>query len=215
MKVFLGPARRIDPRWIAGWVVALLALSAALVLVAAIAMPNGYSWRVLSISESAAQGQPHAWIARLAFLCFGGAVLILAVAMRGRWAWITCWMHLAFAVFMLAAAAFSHRPWVPGVPYDAVEDLLHSVCATGMGFAFAIGVTARLLQRGSGERAGRVLDALAVAAAIALPILSGLSAGSGGLLQRVMFAIAYLWYGREALSFVGRRAPGIEENPRA
>lgn len=205
LKVFLSPANRINPRWLAGWVLLLLAVSAALVIAAAIAMPNGYSWRVLSISESAAQGQHHAWIARLAFLCFGAAVLALAVAMQGRWARITCWMHLAFAVFMLGAAAFSHKPWVPGVPYDAIEDFLHSVCATAMGFAFSLGVAARFLQRGGRDRTGRFLDALALAAAIALPLLSGLSSGSAGLMQRVMFAIAYIWFGREAWPLFRRR----------
>ena len=199
LKGLLRPARRADPRWAAASVLPLLVASAALVLVAAIAMPTGYSWRILSISESAAQGQNNAWIARLAFICFGSAVLALSFAMRSRWARVTYWMNLAFAAFMLGAASFSHKPWLPGIPYDEFEDVLHSVCATGMGFAFCAAVVARFFQRSNHDQAGRVLDVLALVAAITLPLVLGSSSNSGGLMQRVMFAIAYVWFGREAL----------------
>ena len=52
-------------------------------------MPDGYSWRFHSISESAAQAQRDAWIARLSFLCFGAGVLFLCFAMRSRWSRVT------------------------------------------------------------------------------------------------------------------------------
>lgn len=85
LPLLLRPAELARLRVLALSVVPLLLLSAMLVVLAAWAMPEGYSWRSLSISESAAQGQLHGWIARLAFLCFGTGVLLLALCMRERW----------------------------------------------------------------------------------------------------------------------------------
>lgn len=182
----------------------LLAVSALLVIAASAAMPDGYSWRLHSISESAAQGQQNGWIAKLAFLSFGTAVLCLAIAMRQRWARMTYWMNVVFAFFMFGAAAFAHSPWLPGVPSDQFEDFLHSVCASGMGFAFCVGVVARLAQRGPHALIGKALDVVALAAATALPLLLASGSNAGGLAQRLMFTIAYAWFGHEALIATSR-----------
>lgn len=205
---FLQPAGAARLRALSLAVIPLLLASAALVVLAAWAMPEGYSWLVLSISESAAQAQQNGWIARLSFLCFGSAVLLLCIAMRGRWPRLTYWCHLVFAAAMFGAAAFSHSPWQPGAPNDPTEDLLHSVFASGMGFAFCAGVVARFLQRGAAAPFGRSLDIAALLVATALPMLLAASSSVGGLMQRVMFAVAYLWYGREALISLGLVAEG-------
>lgn len=199
MPVLLDPANTLRKDRLAVFVVLLLAFSGVLVVVAAGAMPDGYSWRGHSISESAAQGQEHAWIARLAFLCFGTAVLALSLAARAHWPRVTYWMQLTFAGCMFGSAAFSHAPWMPGAPSDAFEDLVHSVCATGMGFAFCIGVLGRLAHRPESDRIGRVLDILALAAAVLLPLVLAFATTLGGVAQRVMFTIAYVWFGREAV----------------
>jgi hypothetical protein len=99
---------------------------------------------------------------------------------------------------MVATAAFSHRPWAEGVPFDAIEDGLHSLTATVMGFAFSFGVLVRLLQRSPAEKGGRLLDVAAVAAATFIPLIMVTQPTMGGLVQRLMFGVAYLWYGKEA-----------------
>jgi len=163
-------------------------------------MPNGYSWLSNAISESAAQGLHSAWIARLGFLLYGLAVFWLAASLRPVWARGAYWMHSTFGVFMIGTAAFSHKPWLTNIPFDSFEDLLHSVTATGMGFAFSFGVLARLLQRGKGEKLYIAGDAVALVAATVLP-LSGLFWPSmSGLLQRTLFVVAYLWFAREAMT---------------
>lgn len=187
---------------------ALLLASATLIVSAALAMPAPYTWRVHSISESAAQGMLNAWVARLGFLTFGTPVLILALARRRYCGRTAFWAHVAFAACMLATAAFSHRPWLSGVPHDPVEDLLHSVTATAMGFAFAAGVIARLRERKSTQHLRRALDAAALVAATVLSPIGAFVPGIGGLLQRVMFGVAYVWYASEAhtLTTEGRGA---------
>jgi hypothetical protein len=105
--------------------------------------------------------------------------------------------HGAFGVLMIAAAAFSARSWEPAARFDRTEDLLHSVAASTMGIAFAAGVLSVLVWRRSAG-AG-VIGPLAVVASVAIPVAMTSWSGVSGALQRLMFAIAYLWYGREAL----------------
>jgi len=83
-------------------------------------------------------------------------------------------------------------------PYDPIEDALHSFTATAMGFAFALGVVLTYLQRGK-DRLGRLIDLIAIIAAVAIPLAMSASPDWEGLFQRVMFAIAYIWYGAELL----------------
>jgi hypothetical protein len=109
---------------------------------------------------------------------------------------------------MFGTAAFSHKPWVPGVPFDAFEDILHSVTATGMGFAFAAGVLARLVERHPPTVGARVLDVIALIAATVLSPIGATLPEVGGLLQRAMFLVAYVWYAAEALPWPS----GTDEN---
>lgn len=179
--------------------VGLLILSALALLLAPLNLPASYSWLRHTTSESAAQGVVGAWLARLGFLIFGLTVLWLAGRFLDNWPRPVRWLHGAFGLFMVGTAVFSSRPWLPNLPYDPVEDALHSFTATAMGFAFAIGVGLRLWHRQNG-RWGRVLDVAAVAASVAIPLAMSALPNWDGLLQRGMFATAYLWYGYELLS---------------
>ena len=178
-------------------ILTLLLLSATAIAVAPLAMPEGYSWISNAISESAAQGQERAWVARLGFLLYGFAVLWLVLLARGIWGRWGSFFLGTFGVMMLSTAAFSHKPWQTGVAYDAFEDLLHSITATGMGLAFAIGVVAVSIRRGARWETARILDFLAVGASFTLPL--GMSAwpAVGGALQRLLFLIAYIWFATE------------------
>lgn len=82
---------------------------------------------------------------------------------------------------------------------DETEDLLHSVAATGMGLAFAAGVLVVGLRRRGAGPWPRVLDAVAVVASVALPAAMSLFPAVDGVLQRLMFAVAYAWYAVQAV----------------
>ncbi len=176
----------------------LLAISLLALLLAPSQMPASYSWLRHTTSESAAQGVPGAWLARLGFLIFGLTVVWISNRLQDRWTMPVRLMHAAFGALMTATAAFSTRPWLPDITYDPIEDALHSFSATSMGFAFAIGVVLRLLHRGH-DLSGRVMDLIAIVAAIAIPLAMSAFPEWDGLLQRGMFAIAYIWYGFELL----------------
>lgn len=185
-------------------VLSLLILSATALLLAPLALPDGYSWIVHTTSESAAQGLEGAWVGRLGFLLMGFAVLWLASLCRPWWGGAGATLLGTFGVMMLATAAFSHKPWLPAVAWDPFEDFLHSLTATAMGFAFAIGVVVVGVRRSGASTVDRVLDLMAVSASVILPLAMSASEGFTGVLQRLLFLAAYLWYGREALR---RRTP--------
>lgn len=178
----------------------LLASSGAAFVLAPVALPPSYSWVRHSISESAAQGLMGAWVARSGFLLFGFAVIWLAAARRPRWGRWGATALGTFGAMMFGTAAYSHRPWLPGVPFDASEDLLHSATATIMGTAFAVGVVLVGMKRRHASRIDRTLDGIALLASMAIPLAMSQGTEYTGLLQRCMFLTAYVWYGREALN---------------
>jgi hypothetical protein len=203
LRKLLTPAS-LHRAWSRWGILVLLALSLTALLVAPLLIPEGYSWLTHTTSESAAQGLEGAWLARSGFLLFGFGVVWLAGAASGTWARAATWMHLAFGVLMISTAAFSHRPFIPGVPFDPVEDWLHSLTATLMGFAFAFGVLGRFLQRGARLNGVGLIDLVAVGASVFIPLLMASNVSLVGLAQRLMFLVAYLWYGMEAYTLPSR-----------
>jgi hypothetical protein len=188
-------------------VLVCLAVSALALALAPLLMPGSYSPIAHTTSESAAQGVDGAWLARLGLGAFGVAVVILAAgrSWSGRPARAA---HFVFGMALLLTATASARPWIPEVPFDLLEDQMHSFAATAMGFAFAFGVVA--VGIGNSRAIGRVRlwDIVAVLASVIVPIGMANLAGIAGLLQRVMFAVAYVWYGIEA-NRANRLAPRL------
>jgi Protein of unknown function (DUF998) len=190
-------------------VLAGLVASAAALAVAPVLMPYGYSWISGTVSESAAQGVSGAWVARLGFVLFGLSVLALVPVKAASWGRVAAAFHAAFGAFMVAVATFSHaNPF--GQPSDATEDLLHSIAATGMGFAFALGVVARQIH----QRQARFFDVVAVVASIVIPLSMTLWPDVDGMVQRVMFAISFIWYGGQALASQRLEGGSTRELPR-
>lgn len=171
----------------------MLLATAVLLTAATFVMPDSYSWVEHTTSESAAQGVPGAWVARAGFVAFGFGVAAAAWRWRREWNPLTVVAHAGFVVCMLGAALFSSRPWFDA-PFDEAQDALHSLAASALGFCFVLGVVSSLFHRTGMRRSIRVVDVLAVAASIAIPMAMFSLDGVAGLLQRVMFAIALWWY---------------------
>jgi drug/metabolite transporter (DMT)-like permease len=180
----------------------MLLASAGLLAIAPAFMPEAYSSIEHTTSQSAAQGVSGAWVAKLGFVLFGFAVLWLATQERHGWPRLARFLLGAFGVLMVTTAVFSsHAPFLSD-DFDTTEDLLHSLAATGMGFAFAFGVLARGMRRARERGKPDLFDVIAVLAAVLIPL--GMSGASEiqGVLQRTMFFIAYVWFAREALELV-------------
>jgi hypothetical protein len=136
----------------------------------------------------------------MGFVAFGAAVLCLTFQVQGLWGAAGRVLHALFGALMIGAAAFSSRSWVVEAPFDQTEDLLHSIAASGMGVAFAFGVASVSVYRirARGERRVRLLDLVAVTSSVVIPMSMLGIEQLAGLLQRVMFLTAYVWYANEA-----------------
>jgi hypothetical protein len=174
-----------------------LGASAVALALAPVLMPEDYSWVANTTSESAAQGLDGAWLGRLGLWLFGLAVLLAARVLATSWGAVATWLHVTFGVLLTASAVFSTRSWRTGAAFDRTEDALHSVAATAMGFAFAFGVVAVLVGLGGQRPLLRAAGVVAVAASVVLPLGMALWPDAAGVLQRAMFAVAYLWYAIE------------------
>lgn len=178
-------------------VLLLLVGSVVSVVIAPLLMPSSYSIVEHSISESAAQGVEGAWLARLGFMMFGLAVLLLASLAGYRWGVWGGIAHRVWGVSMIGAAVFSHMPWLD-TPYDVFEDTLHSIASFAVGMSFIVGVLLVTFRRGPGNGLMRVFDWIAMGIALVVPPIMFNVDGVAGVVQRAMFAVAYLWYGLEA-----------------
>lgn len=179
-------------------VLAMLLGSAACVAIAPLLMPDSYSIVEHSISESAAQRVDGVWLARTGLLLLGFSVLVLAGLSSDRWGVWGRVAHRVYGVSAIAAATFAHMPF-EDVPFDEFEDFLHSVASFGVGFSFTIGVLVVTFRRDRTERLARVFDWVAIVAALVLPMLIFNVTGIAGLVQRVLFAIGYVWYASETI----------------
>ena len=184
-----------------------LAASALALALAPLALDPSYDWIRHTTSESGGQGVDGAWVARTGFLLFGLTVLHIAHQNRTAWGTLAAACHRFFGIAMIAVAVYSLRSWQSTVAYDETEDLLHSMAATAMGFAFAFGVVTVAIGQLRQGKSARLLDWVAVAASVALPLGMLERPSIAGLLQRLMFSIAYLWYARASITEQSDSAP--------
>jgi len=189
-------------RPVAYLVLFILLCSVIALLYAPLLMPASYHWLVHTTSESAAQGIEGAWLARLGFSLYGFAVLLLTMACRHQWGRATFLMHASFGVCMIGNAVFSSRPWLDDLPFDLMEDMLHSWMSGLVGTTFALGVLATFFQRKKTDHFSRAVDIMAIVSSIVIPVGMLVWLEIGGLIQRIMFTISYLWYAREAWNIV-------------
>jgi hypothetical protein len=205
-----------DQRWRTG-LMAALASSMLLIALAPTVLPQSYSWVELGTSEAAAQGIAGAWVTRAGFVLFGLAVLGVCVIRHRAWGTLATGLHGCFGVGMVMVAVYSHAPWEAGAPYVELEDQLHSVFASVVGFSFIAGVATTLVVR-------RPRTPAIVLGDVAVLIISGIvpllmAAPVWGVLQRLMFFTAAAWYASEVhrqagmgryLHAAGRKSPGDE-----
>ncbi len=185
-------------RWAAAGAIALLVGSIVSLIVAPFLMPNSYSVVTHSVSESAAQGVDGAWLARAGFMLLGFGVLTLASIAGDHWGLAGRSIFRVYGASIIAAGIFSHMPW-EDVPFDAFEDTLHSWASGLVGFSFIVGVVSVGYQRGPRVTSAHVFDALAVIAAIGISYFVFAAPDVAGVIQRIMFVIAYAWFGLEAI----------------
>jgi hypothetical protein len=192
------PEARRQRRIQIGGVIAMLVASAACLAIAPALMPRSYSIVEHSISESAAQRLEGAWLARSGLLLFGFAAMAVASLAGSHWGTLGRVAHRTYGISLIGSAAWGHMPF-EDVPYDEFEDFLHSVASTAVGFSFVAGVLLVSLRRQGESILVRAFDWVALAVSLVVPVVMFNVSGVAGLVQRLMFLTAYIWYGLEAL----------------
>ena len=102
-------------------------------------------------------------------------------------------MIALFGVLMVCAAAVSERPWEPETTYRAGEAQLHSWVASAAGVAYTVGVGAVAFTDAEAPVWLRAFSLVVAISGVAFPAAMVGLPTVAGLLQRVMFALAYVW----------------------
>lgn len=178
-------------------VTAILLLCSAGVAIALgpLAVPD-YQWLSQSVSETAAQNTPGAWVARTAFPLL--AVALLTLMPGTSWGAASTAGYYAFAAGLLAVGVWSHEPYLPGRTFDPTEATLHSVAATAMGVAI---INAEVFAAWHTRAWSRLATP---AAYVLLSVAMVVHPGWSGVYQRALFLTLisqltwYAWAGRRA-----------------
>jgi hypothetical protein len=172
-----------------------LLLSAFAFALSPLLMPTSYSWVAHTLSQAASQGQPGSWLSRVGFLIAGLTILRLSSCARLEWSQLTRSLHRVTGVAMLGAVAFTDRSWDPNTPFDPLENAVHSAIATMIFMTFAFGVLTNVHRRFITGQGIAKFDLVCIALILFLPPMMLVTPGFTGLIERVMFGLAYLWYG--------------------
>lgn len=159
-------------------------------------LPDSYSWVEHGISESAAQGVDGAWLARFGFIMYGLAVVWLVGLRHSTWGPLATALYALFGGSMFGVAAFAAKPWSPDASFVESEDLLHSIFAGAVGFAFVVGTMTLIVARRHRSIRAAIPDWVAFLVAAIVPLTA--STNAWGVLQRTMFLVSILWFVREA-----------------
>lgn len=151
---------------------------------------EGYLILKNTTSQLGAQNTPNAWIMNITFCLLG-----IACILEG-------WTHLkhyyfhkillsVFAVGLILTAIFQHAPISEGIPYSVLEDKMHSLFATIVGFSFTLfAFSAAFIEK---NNINRVIALLAGLIATGLSFLMFNVIDYTGLWQRLMFIISFAW----------------------
>lgn len=150
---------------------------------------EGYSVIKNTTSQLGAQNSPKAWIMNTVFFLMG-TVCILEGCLRLRNFWFQKAVLGIFGLALIMAAFFQHAPITDG-PFNHLEDQLHSIAATLVGFSFtALAFSAVFVVR---FVLSRILAFSAGCISVVLSILMFSLPDYTGILQRLMFILAFAW----------------------
>ncbi len=179
---------------------ALLVIAMLAVALAPLAV-EGFDPVRRTVSESAAQQTSGAWLGRLGLFLSGLGVLGVTIARAHVWRIIPTISIALFGTFWMLTAVFSTASWRADAPVDLAESTTHSVFASAMAVIVVGSLVLGLRPATDGYPTlmWRAVTLLFAAAATFLPLGAALAPDIGGLLQRLMFLVAYVWFLGEAI----------------
>lgn len=105
------------------------------------------------------------------------------------------WVHKIllsiFGLGLVFTGVFNHAPIIEGIIYNSMEDNLHSVFASIVGFSFTLyAISSAFIEK---EVKHKVMDIIAGLTATFLSMLMGYIPDYSGIWQRAIFIISFTW----------------------
>lgn len=151
---------------------------------------EGYSVLKNTTSHLGAQNAPYAWVMNVVFFMLG-AVCILEGWLHLNRFWFQKLILTVFGLGLILTGIFQHAPINPGIPFNALEDSLHSVMATVVGFSFTILAFSAIFIAKS--HISRFLALFSGCMAVIFSVLMFSLTDFTGILQRLMFIFSFAW----------------------
>jgi hypothetical membrane protein len=151
---------------------------------------EGYSIIEHTTSLLGAQNTPNAWVMNLTFILLGIAIFLESLFHLKQY-WIPKILLNIFALGLILVGIFQHAPLMENMTYNVVDDNLHSVFASLVGFSFIIFAFTTVFVEKTNFR--RILAFLVGISVTILSLLMFNLSDFAGLWQRLMFIIAFSW----------------------
>lgn len=172
------------------WCRGTLVLGLLMLATAPLFVADSYSIVEQTLSESGGQGVDGAWVFRLGVLLTSLAVSVLSTRAETLWGHQGAFWLRMYAVSLVFLAVFPESPWY-GDDYNAIVAGLHTLSGVLTAASFILGVAAVSSRREGAPRA-KAFDWLVMATVGLMPQLM-LLVDFGGLLQRSMVLLGYVW----------------------
>jgi hypothetical membrane protein len=141
-------------------------------------------------SHLGAQNAVNAWIMNVTFMLVGISC-VLEAWLHLRKYWFHKIILSIFGLALIFTGVFRHAPIIEGVIFNPMEDKLHSIFATIVGFSFTIyAVSSAFIEKATKHR---VIDIIVGFIATTLSMLMLFLPDYSGIWQRSMFMISFVW----------------------
>ena len=162
-------------------------------------VPEHYHWYTNTISDLAAQGYDFRWIMRSGLSIFGLMTMYMAGYEMSQKNGVSASLFFIFfyGLFIAITGYFRIKPFIPGLPYNVIEDYLHSLFATLTGIAISGGIILDIFPF-TKQRKKKILQSITFGTAIVIcSIMFGIADSQGslytGLIQRFLWIIGLTW----------------------
>lgn len=151
---------------------------------------KGYSILLHTTSQLGAQNTPYSWVMNMIFVLLGFTCIWKAFTYLKNYP-IHRLLLVIFGFSLISTAIFQHAPIDKNLEYDILEDKIHSISASVVGFSFTLFSFSTLFIEKTKKR--RIIALLVVFSSTLLSLFMFLLNGFSGIWQRLIFIISFAW----------------------
>lgn len=151
---------------------------------------DSYSIVENTTSHLGSQSAPNAWVMNVTFILVGISCILEAWLHLGKF-WFHKILLSIFGLGLVFTGVFHHAPIIEGVSFNTMEDSLHSIFASIVGFSFILyAISSAFIEE---KLKHRVIDIIVGAATSFLSLLMVFLPDYSGIWQRAMFIVSFIW----------------------